>query len=81
LELIELAGLLTYPLPEPSHPPEADSGRSDPEAVYGFTAAGTVQDLHLIPFSVLLPVQDYGHQNQCKRNENICFLSIIRLFF
>jgi len=38
--IINLAGLLTYPLPEPSHPPEADSGRSDPEAVLWVYSSG-----------------------------------------
>ncbi len=47
-----MAGLLTCSFPEPSHPPQADSGK-DFRKLKELTAAGTVQDLHLIPILIL----------------------------
>lgn len=47
-----MAGLLTRSFPEPSRQPEADSGK-DFRKLKELTAAGTVQDLHLIPILIL----------------------------
>jgi len=48
-----MAGLLTRPFAAPSHPLLTDSGQVAAKQNYGLTAAGTVADLHGIPFSSL----------------------------
>lgn len=47
-----MAGLLTYPLPEPSH---LNGSGNDFRFLNGLTAAGTVPDSHRIPFSSVQP--------------------------
>jgi len=46
-----MAGLLTHPFAAPSRPGSTDSGQVAAKHKQGLTAAGTVADLHGIPFS------------------------------
>lgn len=57
-----MAGLLTHPFAAPSRPYLTDSGQDAAKHDAGFTAAGTVADLHGIPFSSpLFAIQQRNH--------------------
>ena len=64
--IVVMAGLLTYSLLRPSHF-TGNSDRRFQKYQFEFTAAGTVQDLHLFPYYAVHPARwTILHHNRAK---------------